>query len=77
MAWPTLAAYVWVFPSVSEATGAEPLAGVAAAQFGISRDGQEARAGAGLFPILAAGHGVVQSLFALLVAVVQSTVRGG
>jgi hypothetical protein len=55
----------------------EPPAGIAAAQFGVSRDGQEPRGGGGLLPFLAADHGVVQGLFALLVVVAQSAVGGG
>ena len=61
----------------SGAQGLEPLAGVAAAQFGVGRDGQEARAGGGLLSFLAVDHGVVQGLFALLVVVAQSAVGGG
>ena len=62
---------------VQRSAGARASAGVAAAQFGVSRDGQEARAGGGLLPFLAADHGVVQGLFALLVVVAQSAVGGG
>ena len=55
----------------------DPLAGVAAAQFGVGGDGQVPGGGGGVLPVLPVGHGLGEGVFALLVGLAQGPVAGG
>ena len=60
----------------AECSGCDPQVRVAAAQFGVGRDGQAAGVDGGVLPVLPVGHGLGEDGFLLLVAVAHRPVGG-
>ena len=78
--WSTAAGAQQCMPGAAEGPLARrlyPLARVAAAEFGVGRDGQETGVGCGVLPFLSVGHALAEDPFSLLIVIMQGLIAGG